>query len=144
MSAVFEQLKSACLPLMQAFENDLLTHDRNWIDRYPGIPFVHWTRPTGTWLSEMWPSNHPVFPPKGQKVPYLFGTADREHILKGQVSVADYCLHYKEREGTAMACHYFDGKTLRMIDLKKAKDILESYARQVRMDWERRVLAVSA
>ena len=46
---VYEELQEMSLPLLEAYETDL-THDKNWIEENPGVPFMHYTRATGTHL----------------------------------------------------------------------------------------------
>ena len=60
---IYNQVKKTALPYIEVYQNDLLVHDRNTIDRYDtGTPFLHFTGETGTNIvmmpdavSEIWP-----------------------------------------------------------------------------------------
>lgn len=121
---VYEQLAAAILPQMEAYQADLTTHDRRQIEDRPALPFLHWARSSGTTLWHMPDVDN--LPKRGERVPYLFGTADREHIVKSAVDVAKH-----EAKEPRFAVHYFDGQRLRRIDQQKALDIAQDYQRRM-------------
>lgn len=128
---VYKQLRAACLPLMTHFKADLVAHDRRTLRRHGGTPFLHWTRQLGTHLLLL--IAHDEFPPAGQCVPFLFGTADRNHLLDQAVSAARCWT--EPCNGTVVAVHYFNGHILRKIDVHKATEIARQYAVKIRREW---------
>ncbi|MFC1766651.1 hypothetical protein ACFL6U_31815 [Planctomycetota bacterium] len=128
---ICEQLYKKSLPLLEAYESDLM-HDKDWIENNPGVPFMHYTRATGTHLIPLNPSN--TYPPAGTKVKYLFGMADREYILQGKLEMQAW-FENALREPPKLILHC-DGRKLHPVTLKKAREILEDYARALRSQWE--------
>lgn len=127
----YYELVERCRPFIQAFEDDLLVHDRQTLDEHPPYPYIHITRECGTWIFPLLPHDAPEFPPKGERVPYLFGTADREHILKQTTE----CLTGNTIAETALLVHYFNGKELKTISLFTAIEIAKRHQRQVLRAW---------
>ena len=105
-----------CLPLVEHYQADLLVHDKNIIQEHSGVPFLHWTRQSGTWIVFLYPSTSDRFPPRGVEVPYLFGKANREHIATQIGEVAEGI----EKMSNTLLTHYFDGKRLKRITVKQA------------------------
>lgn len=130
----YSELVRLSRPFIEAYEDDLLVHDRNAILASPGVPYIHWTRDTGTWMTVLWPADSESYPPKGVSVPWLFGTAQRETILEQKVSLAEYRNNPLNTE--TLLCLYFNGKTLRKITTERAADIVADYERSVRRQWE--------
>ena len=128
---IYEQLHKRSLPLLEAYETDL-AHDRDWMQDNPGIPFMHYTRATGTHLIPLNPSD--TYPPAGTKVKYLFGKADREYILQGKLEMQAW-FENRARESLKLIL-YFDGLTLKPKTLKKARAVLESYVHATRSEWK--------
>jgi hypothetical protein len=135
---IHEQLCSRSLPLLEAYETDL-KHDKDWIDNNPGVPFLHYTRATGTHLIPLNPSN--TYPPAGTKVKYLFGMADRDIILQGKLEMQDW-FENALREPPRLTLNY-DGRTLQVVTLSKAREILEDYARATRAEWDLMVSGIA-
>lgn len=132
--SVYKQLEERCLPLMKAYQNDLVKIDREMIEAKPDCRFLHWTCETNTHLTMLTPINDEEYPPCGKFVPYLFGTADRQHILKQKVVMAEYFTkpaHSPEK----YTCHYFTGKTLRQITVQEAVKIAKEYVRPIETKW---------
>lgn len=90
----FDQLVELSKPHIKHYHDDLMVQDRNWIDGNPGIKFLHFTRECGTDLIGLYPADHAAWPMAGEKVPYLFGFATREHILKQTVEIVKYRTAY--------------------------------------------------
>lgn len=129
---VYDSLETRCLPLIEHYHADLTKHDREWLAENPGVPFLHFTRECGTHMLPLYPADSECFPAKGRTVPYLFGTADREHIL------ADNCRCLPTYTGdNCRLMLYFDGQTLRTIDIPHATRIVNQYTTAVRSDWKR-------
>lgn len=136
----YEELKQRCLPHIEAYHDDLLVHDRNHLAKWPGVPFLHWTRKCGTDLTMMYPHDSPAWPAEGEKVPYIFGTATREHVLGQNESMGKY--HRDKRDGEL--AHHYNGKTVFPVTLQRAVDIIEDYARSVRHSWTSTINARNA
>ena len=113
---VFKQLRAACLPHMTHFKADLVMHDRRTLRKHDGTPFLHWTRKLGTEILMLITADE--YPPIGTTVPFIFGRADRDHLLNEAVKSARCWT--EPCNGTVEAVHHFDGKTLRQIDVAKA------------------------
>jgi len=77
----YAQVKKLADPLLKYYRDDLLRHDRNDLRGYEG-EFVHITREMGTHLIKLVP--YEGYPKAGEIVPYLFGSAGRELILRGK------------------------------------------------------------
>lgn len=129
---IFNQLQAAALPLMEHYQEDLTKHDRRSItESFPGIPFIHGTRKTGTYIETMLPADDPRWPRAGERIPYLFGTADREQILRGQTACVD-----NEDRGASHTWHHYDGRSLRKITHAEALKIWKAYERRTLATWQ--------
>jgi len=131
--SIFEELQAACLPLVEAYRDDLVKHDKESIGNRPGVPFIHVTRASGTHICFM--PSAADYPAPGVYVPYLFGTANRDHVLEQVVTFADYWL--RPCAEPVKLVHYFDGRRLRKVSLKDAQELLRDYGRRVRDTWRR-------
>jgi len=129
MYQTWDKLHALCHPLMKDFETDLLLDKPTIVDAQS--PFIHWTRELGTALEPLIAPDQ--YPAKGVTVGYLFGTADREHILTKRCGTGQYYL--KPFASTIAACHYYDGKSCKRITLQDAHELLRDYAEQVRRCW---------
>ncbi len=127
----YYELVEKCRPFILAFEDDLLKHDKKVLEEYPPHPYIHIARECGTWLFPLPPADSPYFPEKGERVPYLFGTADREHILKQ----ATECLTGNTIAETALLVNHFDGKELRTVSLWTAINIAKRHKEYVLNQW---------
>jgi hypothetical protein len=132
---IYEELEKIALPFMEAYKEDLTTIDRKAIEYKPGVPFLHYTRKWGTTISFLPAADSPLFPPAGVRVPYLFGTADREHLLNECLSMAKHCA--PENDPPFLCVCYFDGHKLRKTNFKHSRQIAEDYARSVRAAWNK-------
>lgn len=129
---IYEQLQKKSLPLLEAYETDLTTHDKNWIEENPGIPFVHYTRKFGTHLISLCPSD--TYPPAGTKVKYLFGKADREKLLQDKLAMQEWFESFV-RESPKLILHC-DGRILQQVSLSKAREIIENYVHIIKSEWK--------
>lgn len=133
LQSVFERLTAAVQPFLGFhghFEADLEI-DRQMLEGEPGTPFLHWARSHGTTLMFLFPYGHSYLPAKGKEIPYLFGFADREHIVKQVFVMAErFCLPHNQTK-SGFIVHHFDGRALRRIDTAKAFDIATNYRRQM-------------
>lgn len=135
----YGELFAKCDPLVEAYRDDLLVHDRECLIRAAGTPYLHWTRETGTSLAVLWPHDSEAFPAPGESVPYLFGKADRGKVLRDKQVEADY--HASPVSLPTRLCLHFDGKALRKITTDRAVEIMRTYIRSVQHHWERSAVA---
>jgi hypothetical protein len=125
-------LRAAVDDVVKTYRTDL-EHDRNAIDAAPdGTPFLHFAGETGTTMVMLTAAD---LPPKDQRVPYLFGTANRDHILRGMVDRARY--EVERSPDWHPVIHYWTGRTLRAIDGARALAIARDFEHRTRADWAR-------
>jgi len=125
--SVYMQLKEKASPFIKSYRDDLVKHDREFLRKNPGVPFLHFTGESGTHLYAMWPSEK--LPGKGEVVKYLFGYSTREEIIESEFSVIP---SMKTRYGRGDMAMYFDGQKLQEISYDKATRIAEKYIKSVK------------
>ena len=128
---VYKQLETVVLPKMTDYQTDLIKHDKEWIKANPGVPFLHYSSNTGTHIIPF--TKRDDYPAKGVKVPYLFGEADREHMLKEKVEIAKY---FNKERYYAKWVHYFNGKELLEISHGFAIELATAYTIGVKNGWK--------
>lgn len=134
--AIWQALCALVGDYVTSYRDDLVIHDRSAINERPNCPFIHWARPCGTHIVFLPESTDSEYPAKGARVPYLFGTADREWILKGKQDIAFY--HTEKRNSPEQyRAHYFNGDTLHSVTVEKALDIVAEYRRAIEREWNR-------
>lgn len=133
---VYDELVKRCDSLVEAYRDDLLLHDKELIEMYPGRKFLHFTRNTGTFLFLMHPADDELFPSKGERVPYLFGTATREHMLEDVQKCVKGCC----RSSDTLLILYYDGVKLRDVSSDKAFDLWLDYTEGVCRQWTKEAL----
>lgn len=127
---VYKELEKVVLPQMTDYQTDLVKHDRNWIQAHPGVPFLHYSSDTGTHFIAFHKLEE--YPAEGVRVPYLFGHADREHLLNEVVEMAKY---FNRERYYAKRVYYFDGKKLTKIDHGRAIQLATEYAEDTKRQW---------
>lgn len=118
---IYKELVEKALPFIKAFQDDLLKHDKKQIEDYPDRKFLHFTGDTGTTMLTLYYKED--YPDKNVWVPYLFGHADRHHMLKGiteTLKVLPGCNRMK-------LILYYNGTTLESIAYEQAKQIVSNY-----------------
>lgn len=128
--SVYVQVKEKALPLMEGFQTDLTKHDRRDIQQNTGVPFIHYTRKLGTDICFMVPAGD--YPPEGQRVPYLFGTADRHHLLDQKVATTTY---FTNPYNDSQLVLYFDGETVKEISKEQAVEVVRKYSWRIKGEW---------
>lgn len=123
-NTIFEQLFNATNFIVEAYRTDF-DHDRRMIEESPTTPFVHTAYSTGTYLDQLPPLSD--YPAPGVKVPFLFGHADRWHLLKSTGCGVRAILTGPRNH----ICHYFDGKVLRQITIKEADLVIKEYQQKM-------------
>ena len=130
----YGELVAKCDQLVEAYRDDLLVHDREVLIQAAGTPYLHWSRETGTDLEVLWPHDSEAFPAPGVTVPYLFGTADRDKILRDKQVAADH--NHSPMSIPCRLCLYFNGRTLREITTERVVEIVRDYIKSVRYQWD--------
>ncbi len=128
-ASIYESIEKLALPLIIAYREDLTKHDRAAIDKHRGVPFLHFTGDTGTHLVFLWRPGD--YPGPGEYVPYLFGVADREHILS-EIPKLVRCMKRVNRQALIL---HFDGKEVKRITQEKAEEIADSYKSGIWRTW---------
>lgn len=133
---VHAELVALAGEIVKDYRNDLLVHDLDGI-RANGAecPFLHFSRETGTYMLHLIAAS--AYPAKGKFVPYLFGHADRDHILSEAVNMVNSMAN--NHFGTPHVCHYFDGRKVRKITMAKAVEIIREYEAGIRRQWSQGV-----
>lgn len=134
MNHIYDQLFVSVRTLLKAFVEDLTKHDFNALNEFPKTPFLHWTRDSGTHLMFMPEAWDEAYPPEGFEVPYLFGLANRYHILNQKVEQAKYWLHREQ----VLSVHHFDGAHLHTTTPAAAFRLAEDYRRSVLFAWQQK------
>mgnify|MGYP003334527593 CR=1 FL=1 len=129
----YEIIEKHSKPIIQDYLDDLVATDKNTIESNPCVPFLHYTKFTGTHLVCLHEADDKKWPEAGEAVEYLFGFANRETILKGLVEVAEYM--DSQSNGTVKLTMYYDGKHVRIIDTKTAVQIAKSYRDRILNAW---------
>jgi hypothetical protein len=127
----YEQVREKSLPLIKAYHDDLIKYDKREIAENPGVPFLHFTGDTGTYAFFMIPAEE--YPAKGKIVPYLFGKADRFHILRQFVKLVEN-MRRINRQSLIL---YFNGKRLIEISQERAESLAQKYECKILHDWRK-------
>jgi len=125
MTDIYKELVDKALPYIEAYKDDLLVYDKAQILAYPDAPFLHFTGDTGTLMVTL--PGVEAYPKQGEVVPYLFGTADRWHILNGVVEQVK-CVPRINRRDLML---YYDGEKLREVTYNEALGVVEDYHRDM-------------
>ena len=131
----YSRVYDLCSPVVTHYRDDLLKHDHASITANPDMPFIIWARECGTHLLMFHSSDS--FPAAGVRVKYLFGDADREHMLNGVLSVAEHC----ERDNETRRVVYCDGTRVRTITKAQATKHIREYCALIRRQWRLAVFA---
>lgn len=127
---VFETIKELSEPLIQDYHDDLLVHDKSSIKgNTENIPFIHFTGTLGTYIFFLEPSEK--YPVKGEIVKYLFGHADREHILEQVFKSVKWCRN-SNRQSLIL---YYDGTRISKINQDIAESLTKEYVVKIRKEW---------
>lgn len=103
--------------------------DKKTIDKNPGKKFVHITREHGTALILF--SSLDQYPNKGERIPYLFGTTNREELIKGNLITIKHYIN-----NNPISVNYFDGRTLKKIKPEAAEQIYTNHLNSIVNSWE--------
>lgn len=134
---VYDLVHAKASPLIKHYRNDLEVIDREVIEKFPGVPFIHYTREMGTHIICMPDANDENWPKHGEKIRYLFGNASRYHILDEKLSIAKYM---SKNEAVLLTLH-FDGYKVRVISNADAESLILGYQTNVRSIWHQELNA---
>lgn len=127
------------LPIVTDYRTDIM-HDAAAMQHYDRRPAVISLRPSGTFFGAMPAHDDPEFPPAGQTVPYLFGFADREHVLKQTSAV----IAGPRENWTYVHLHAEPYRAARIVTRAAALDIITQYQNATRQAWTRSRLRLTA
>ena len=122
----YKEVERRSLPLIKSYQKDLLCWDKKAMFLSPRTPFLHFTRQYGTHI--VFFENPDKYPARNETIKYLFGYADRNHILKQVVKTVQYVT---TRETTELIL-YFNGKSVMEINAQKANDLAYYYYNNIR------------
>jgi|SRR6187402_272193 len=126
----FEVIREASLKVMVTYQSDLEI-DRAEIEKNEGVPFLHFTRASGTYMVMLLPYDR--LPGKGLRVPYLFSDADRNHVINQIEKMSGYYHSRNEgRMGECLVTQYFDGVKVKKIGADRAAQIGIDHAASLR------------
>ena len=130
MKSVFEKLKELSLPHIKNFHNDLLVHDKAYLDEND-YPFIHATRESGTHMVPFCPAD--IYPAAGETVPYYFGHSDRYHILRQANVLVD---HIVTKDNVKLIL-YYNGRFIKKITAEQAIRLTREYTDRIKREWDR-------
>lgn len=129
---VYATIAKKSLKWLNSYKSDLIVHDKKTIENNPNIPFLHFTWNSGTYLMLLRSAQNESWPKKGEWVPYLFGHADREHILNQLIEVMPAI-----GQNVVSLIQYYDGKKVSDIGtMDAASRIIRDYIRRVQVEWD--------
>jgi hypothetical protein len=125
----YQELLKRSMPLLEAYHKDLNVWDYQEIWKNPGIPFIHVTRKYGTHIYLH--SSASTYPEKDILVPFLFGKADRTHILESSIQ----SLHHVLENMDWLKILYFDGSDFQEISETMAIELQKEYVKTIYQQW---------
>ncbi len=127
---MYDRVVEQSLPLIEAYHNDLLVHDKKFFGENPDIAFLHFTGKTGTHVFGFHPSG--AYPPAHKVVPYLFGHADRWQILEGELRTVEAMRrHGRDR----LVLYGNDIGRLDTVSLEDGVSLFAAYVDKMRRFW---------
>lgn len=123
----FDTIKTAALKVMIGGQSDLYI-DAQCIDENPGVPFLHFTRDTGTYLVFLPPFEK--LPARGRYVTRLFGTINRDDVVDNIANMIGYCAI--PQNNLSLLVHHCDGVNVRKITMKKSIEIAKQHVCKLR------------
>jgi len=128
---VFPELYVMTQDAVKDYRTDF-DHDKRLIDEMPeGTPFIHIAREMGTHMYMLPPAMSEKYPKEGERVPYLFSSADRNHMLR----MVKTCIEYHYFHHNNHTWTYFDGKKFTNITPEQAMRLANDYTLKVKSDW---------
>jgi hypothetical protein len=138
-AAIHQELGRRVSSLILNYRDDFEVHDRETIADIAPSPFLHWAHRDGTQLAALFPADCERWPAPGVEVKYLFGVADRWHILKQIEEMADYLADpARGHADDPRHATYFDGHRFRDVCLTEAASIAAGHVKTVSAAWRKR------
>jgi len=131
----YTELRDNVQGFITNYKTDLTKIDRMFINKNPNQKMIHITRDSGTHLIEMVKASE--YPDNGERVKYLFGTANREQILKDNINYIKSVFR-AFGEKSIKAINYFNGVKWVKVTRGKAQTILDAYGKDIRIQWNTR------
>ncbi len=131
---MFDKIRKASEKVMIGWKTDL-DIDEKAIQERKGVPFLHFTRKTGTLIVFLSPIDQ--LPKKGEYAPFLFNFADREHFVNQMIEMSRY---YVKNDG-CLICQYYNGTTVKKISTTRAAEIGLAHAMKLRAEFKKEVMA---
>jgi hypothetical protein len=133
----YTELKPLVLQVLTHYKKDFFVHDRRMMRNFPRTNFLHFTRATGTQLILLHQFDSESFPAEGEKIPYLFGHADRHHIL----NQIPECVKYLALNTVSTCRFYFAGtkdcfRSIVELSPQEAINHAERYVSMIRNAWK--------
>lgn len=127
---VYDAVYELANDTVKSYREDLTVHDQKTIlNNEKDLFFIHMTRKTGTQLYMLvLPSQYPI---KGEYIPYLFGKANREQLLKSNVESVKYSANESEK------FIFYNGKEVKEITKDKVLEIIKDYEKQIIAGFQR-------
>jgi len=110
------------------YESDFC-HDQRLITLNPTTRFIHIAKEWGTHIILF--TEIIEYPKAGVTVPYLFGIADRYHLLNEKAKTLKFLLSQDFE-----LIQYFDGAKIRRISPDQATTYLKKYVESINLVWE--------
>lgn len=131
---VYQTVKELSEPFIEHYHNDLLIHDKNAIEgNTENSPFLHFTGTLGTYIFIFEPSEK--YPKAGERVKYIFGHADREHIINGVLESVKWCRN-SNRQSLIL---YYDGTRISKINQDIAESLTDEYVTNMKKQWREEI-----
>ncbi len=125
---IFEELFKRAEKHVKTYRTDF-DIDKKTIQENSGTPFIHIAREHGTNINLLHKSES--YPKHGETVKYIFNTADRKEILKGQLQTIEHYLNHNPLKIT-----FFDGYKLATVTKDQAQEIYKNYYDRMLNRWE--------
>ena len=134
----YEQIHARTTDIIEHYRDDLEKHDKRFIAEVDAsTAMLHFARTCGTHIYALHNGCSDVFPAKGDRCPYMFGTTDRDGLLDGLVDGLEYCIHQSEVNSECKLISYWNGRSWQTIDAGRARQIVADWKRRVRIQWKR-------
>lgn len=122
MKKIFKQIMEKSLPLIENYENDLLVHDKKTIKGLKKtIPFLHYTNKNGTHLVIF--HLYEDYPKDGESIRYIFGHADRDHLLNQVKEIISFFRRKKQE----LILYYNGNGKLSEVTQSRAEELGKEY-----------------
>jgi hypothetical protein len=116
-------------PIVKSYRKDM-EYDRDIVNGEIDCEFILSARETGTHIISMYPATSDQWPALGERVPYLFATANRDEILDGVEGIAQ---HITANPGELLI--HITRAGHKVIRPSEVLPIVQGYTKRVRAVW---------